>query len=175
MPMTDQFAQAVLRPPGETRVVSREAWQEGIAEGVTQGLFGLGALEDGKAVCHYFRKKPLVGLSSREVIVKAGICRAQQKAEKPPEVYPPCKPPEGPEIKEEEERRSARNGSSFACDSLCRKGRCLAFMGVMNLLQHKFDRLEITVRAAEGEIIEQEYEDKVQEAFRQLGIEVSEG
>jgi len=47
-------------------------------------------------------------------------------------------------------------------------------MGVMNLLQHKFDRLDIVLSAEDGEISEQEYEDKIQEAFRQLGIEVVE-
>ena len=47
-------------------------------------------------------------------------------------------------------------------------------MGVMNLLQHKFDRLDVVLAAEEGEISEQEYEDKIKEAFRQLGIEVVE-
>jgi len=54
------------------------------------------------------------------------------------------------------------------------KGKVSSLMGVMNLLQHKFDRLDIVLSAEDGEISEQEYEDKIQEAFRQLGIEVVE-
>jgi hypothetical protein len=54
------------------------------------------------------------------------------------------------------------------------KGKVAGLMGVMNLLQHRFDRLEITLSAAQGAISQQEYEDRIQEAFRQLGIEVSE-
>jgi len=45
---------------------------------------------------------------------------------------------------------------------------------MMNLLQRKFDRLDIVLSAENGEISEQEYEDKIQETFRQLGIEVAE-
>ncbi|MGQ9600103.1 MAG: hypothetical protein ACUVWZ_11885 [Anaerolineae bacterium] len=45
----------------------------------------------------------------------------------------------------------------------------------MNLLQHKFGRLDVTLAAEEGEISEQEYEDKVCEAFRQMGIDIVEG
>ena len=54
------------------------------------------------------------------------------------------------------------------------RGKVSGLMGVMNLLQHKFNRLEITLLADEGSISEQEYEDKIREAFRQLGIEVGE-
>jgi hypothetical protein len=54
------------------------------------------------------------------------------------------------------------------------KGKVSGLMGVMNLLQHRFDRLDVVLSADEGEISEQEYEDRIQEAFRQLGIEVVE-
>jgi hypothetical protein len=47
-------------------------------------------------------------------------------------------------------------------------------MGVMNLLQSKFDNLEIELTANEGEISEQDYEDKIKEAFRQLGVDINE-
>jgi hypothetical protein len=52
------------------------------------------------------------------------------------------------------------------------KGKVSGLMGVMNLLQHKFNRLEIVLATEQGEISEQEYEDKICEAFRQMGIEV---
>lgn len=47
-------------------------------------------------------------------------------------------------------------------------------MGVMNLLQSKFDNLEIEVIASDGEISEQDYEGKIKEAFRQLGVDIDE-
>jgi hypothetical protein len=52
------------------------------------------------------------------------------------------------------------------------KGKVSQIMGVMNLLQSKFRYLEIEIVATDGEISEQDYEDKIKESFRQLGIEV---
>ena len=47
-------------------------------------------------------------------------------------------------------------------------------MGVMNLLQTKFETLQIERSARDGAISEQEYEHKIKEAFRQMGIELNE-
>jgi len=44
----------------------------------------------------------------------------------------------------------------------------------MNLLQSKFETLEIELIAKDGAISEQDYEDKIMETFRQLGIELEE-
>ena len=54
------------------------------------------------------------------------------------------------------------------------KGKVANIMGVMNLLQSKFESLEIELSASDGGITEQDYEDKIKETFRQLGIEVDE-
>jgi len=55
------------------------------------------------------------------------------------------------------------------------KGKVANIMGVINLLQSKFEILEIELTASGGEITEQDYEDKIKETFRQLGIETDEG
>lgn len=55
------------------------------------------------------------------------------------------------------------------------KAEISGLMSVINLLQHRFDRLDIVLATQEGEISEQDYEDKIKEAFRQLGIEITEG
>jgi len=47
-------------------------------------------------------------------------------------------------------------------------------MGVMNLLHSKFETLEVSLNASDGEISEQDYQDKIEEAFMQAGIEVEE-
>jgi len=44
----------------------------------------------------------------------------------------------------------------------------------MNFLQSKFGDIEIELIASEGNISEQDYEDKIREAFRQMGIECNE-
>jgi hypothetical protein len=45
-------------------------------------------------------------------------------------------------------------------------------MGVMNLLQSKFETLEVSLTAKEGSISQQDYEEKIEEAFSQLGIKL---
>jgi len=52
------------------------------------------------------------------------------------------------------------------------KGKVAGIMGVMNLLQSKFENLSIEIEATDGEITDRDYEDKIKEAFRQLGVEV---
>jgi len=180
---TEQLAQAGLRTPGEVRVVKRKAWEQGIAEGVRQGLFGLGALEDERPVCRYFGKKeePFVGLAGSEVIIRAEVCQAQREAEG-------GEPPYRSRLKVDTGIRDAGLIDGGKTPGVGRaavhkrvhlrftvpKGKVSGLMGVMNLLQHKFGRLEVVLGAAEGEISEQEYEDKILEAFRQLGIQVVE-
>jgi hypothetical protein len=45
-------------------------------------------------------------------------------------------------------------------------------MGVLNYLQSRYNKLQIMVNVDGGQLTEQEYEDKVKEAFRQMGIEI---
>jgi len=184
--LTEQLAYAGLRTPGETRVVSATAWEMGIAEGVRQKLFGLGTLEEGKPVCRYFGEEPFVGLAGSEVIIPAEICQAQRAAEAEQTTYPP---PEEIGVAVGESGPTSTGGIDegqvhkrvplytrrrLRLRFTVPKGKVSGLMGMMNLLQRKFDRLDIVLSAENGEISEQEYEDKIQETFRQLGIEVAE-
>ena len=54
------------------------------------------------------------------------------------------------------------------------KGKVSSLMGVMNYLQSKYEVLKLEINAMHGEITEQEYEEKILEAFRQAGIELEE-
>ena len=47
---TEQLYQSLLKTPGETRVISKMVLEQGITEGVSMGLFGLGELEDDKPI-----------------------------------------------------------------------------------------------------------------------------
>jgi len=185
--LTEQLAQAGSRTPGETRVVSRQAWEEGIAEGVRKGLFGLGELSENQPVCRYFGEPPAVGLTGSEIIIRAELCQAQRG---PAVVVTP----EGPGVSGGAAMKDLGAAGAAVTPTITGtqprrgegmqqlrlrftvpKGKVAGLMGVMNLLQHKFGRLEVVLAAGEGEISEQEYEDKIQEAFRQLGIDVTEG
>jgi len=189
--LTEQLYQAGAKTPGETRVLTREVWEKGIEEGVQQGLFGLGELKDGQPVCHFFKLKPSVALAGGEIIIRAGLCPIPEKKEKegagitvypqPPgdqrtvfaesgsgegtgELFPDGKTP----IPGEQPALRREVCLKFALP----KGKVAGLMGVMNLLQSKFNTLEVELKAAGGEISEQDFEDKIKESFRQLGIEL---
>jgi hypothetical protein len=51
-------------------------------------------------------------------------------------------------------------------------GKVANLMGVLNYLQSKYEHMDISLHLDRGQMTEQEYEDKVKEAFRQMGIDI---
>ena len=179
--LTDQLHQSSLKTPGETRLVNKTVLEEGIIEGVCSGLFGLGELENEKPVCRFYREQPSLAFSATEVLICEGLCIEQKKGvESTTEVkYPPYEPGTLPKAGEKEPQWEKPGPQTKSRDKVrirfeVPKGKVSSIMGVMNLLQSKFDSLEVEIVATDGEMSERDYEDKIMEAFRQLGIEVDE-
>ena len=187
---TEQLSQSSAKTPGEARVIGRDAWESGIREGVGQGLFGLGELENGEPVCRYFKENPpSITLVGSEVIIREDICIAQkeketEEREKDSDVTYPTGGTPTPDIVEGEDNVDESDGDSSTPESSGRKevhlkftvpkGKVAGLMGVMNLLQANFDNLRIDLRATDGEMSERDYEDKIKEAFAQLDIDLDE-
>ena len=184
---TAQLAQNWSRTPGALRVISEEAWRRCIADGVRQGLFGLGVLEEGKIRCMAYKESPIVALAENEILIRADICEAQRTQPAGTEVMPAdagIPTPPGGTLQGVREPTPpfvpGGRGTTSPTKPVRRavtlrftvpKGQVSSLLGMLNLLQYRFDRLEISVRASEGEISEQEYESKIIETFRQMGIE----
>lgn len=197
---TEQLYQAGLRTPGETRAISRSIWEEGISEGVRKGLFGLGELEGELPRYRYFNDVPSVSLTGHEIIIKAAICQAQVAEQSAQYTYQVGEPQEAGKLVGETSgmvsphqlimggvsspafsqagkpglqlNRSGR--TSLRLRFIVPKGRVSSLMGIMNLLQIRFNRMEVTLSVEDGQLSEQDYEDKIKEAFRQMGVEVME-
>ena len=179
--LTDQLHQSSLKTPGETRLLNKAVLEEGIIEGVCSGLFGLGELENESPVCRFYREQPSLAFSATEVLIREGLCIEQKKgAESTAEVeYPPYEPGTLTKAGEKEPQWEKPGSQSKSRDKVrirfeVPKGKVSSIMGVMNMLQSKFDSLEVEIVTTNGEISERDYEDKIMEAFRQLGIEVDE-
>ena len=171
---TEQLYQSSVKTPGEARVIG-QGWESGIRAGVERGLFGLGELKEGKPVCRYFKERPpSVAFSGSEVIIREDICIAQKEAEedKPPEPEPPLPEPLKPPDPAPKPPPDGRD--SVHLKFTIPKGKVAGLMGVMNLLQSNFDSLQIELMATEGQMSDQDYEDKIKEAFVQLGIDPEE-
>ena len=181
---TERLSQSSAKTPGEARIIGQDAWKSSIREGVVQGLFGLGELENEKPVCRYFKENPpSITLVGSEVIIREDICIAQKKEEIEERedgdiTYPPGDTPPQEIVEGEDNGDSSPPGSSgrkeIHLQFTVPKGKVAGLMGVMNLLQANFDNLRIDLRATDGEISEQDYEDKIKEAFAQLGIDLDE-
>jgi hypothetical protein len=178
---TQQIYQSALRTPGETRFTDRSVLEEGIVEGVRSGLFGLGELQIDKPLCRYFRESPTVAFSENEILISEALCLEQRRKDETVSVTP--EPAETAPVTEIKEEPAEWGGATSAIPGLpgkskvylrfqVPKGKVAQIMGVMNLLQSKFGYLEIEIVATDGEISEQDYEDKIKESFRQLGIDV---
>ena len=174
--LTEQLYQSSLKTPGERRPINKAVLEDGITEGVRTGLFGLGELEGDKPACRYFKEKPSIAFSGNEVMIGAALCQEQRKKEeepvpKPP-LYPQLEPKTPPQVGEGEIGTQVKERIQLRFR--IPKGKVAGIQGVMNLLQSKFETLEIELMAKDGSISKQDYEDKIEEAFRQLGIELNE-
>ncbi len=175
--LTEQLYQASLRTPGEARPANKSVLEQGIAEGVLKGIFGIGELDGDKPICRYFKEHASIALTDKEVLISDHICREQKKKED--EKEPICKTPEDKKdgIGEKIDKPSTsfpveQHRESLVFRFIVPRGKVSNIMGVINYLQTKFDVLEIEVIATHGKISNQEIDDKLREAFRQLGIEI---
>ena len=176
--LTEQLYQSSLKTPGETRLLNKAVLEDGIVEGVCSGLFGLGELENDKPVCRFYRERPSIAFSGNEVLISEAICVEQKnKAEigKSAIYKPTTETPPMPGIKEEGKKLSSplvHTKDKVVLRFEVPKGKVSSIMGVMNLLQSKFGSVQVEIVATDGEMSERDYEDKIMEAFRQLGIEI---
>lgn len=179
--LTEQLYQACLKTPGESRPLSKTALDQGIAEGVKMGHFGLGELEGNNVICRYFKELPTVAFSETEVIISEALSYEQKKKEEIPPIpeYEQKEPHVPLKIGDKEPEWKTPGTETISRESIqlrfkVPKGKVAGIMGVMNLLQSKFETLEVELTAMDGAISEQDYDDKIKEAFIQLGVEVDE-
>ncbi|MFX0141337.1 MAG: AAA family ATPase, partial [Candidatus Hodarchaeota archaeon] len=171
---TAQIFQSSLKTPGEVRLSSQQVLENGIREGVSMGLFGLGELIDDNPKCVYFKESPTVSFSGNEIIIKNTICEEQRK--EPEKSIAADKPPKESEKidfgRKETEIDSGKVKKSIKLKIPVPKGKVSNLMGMMNLLNMKFNNLTIEIEATDGGISEQDYEDKIMETLRQMGVEI---
>ena len=179
---TEQLYHSSSRTPGSLRVVNRSVWELGITQGVKQGIFGLGELQDGKPVCQCFEETPpLLAFTENEVIIRRETCIAQteeQESETDTDESASSDDDgdtnttiEEEENGGEESAPSPDSRTSVQLEFTLPQGQVSSLMGMMNLLQSKFGTLKIQLTATDGEMSEQDYEGKIKEALDQLGID----
>ena len=185
---TQKLAESGSRTPGEILAIGRQVWENGIAEGVRQGLFGLGELDDkGQLKCLYFKEEATPALQNGEVLIRAEICE-QQKIQDGATYLPPgiaftsgnigettsapAAAPTAPPTTWQVAPGTQTTRSALRLRFSLPFGKTSDLFGLFRLLQERFRTLHITLEASDGEISETDVEDKVRETFRQIGTEV---
>jgi len=167
---------SMLKTQGERRMVSADSLKESILLGVRQGLFGLGELkEDGKSVnCRYYKTDATVTLDENQVIIQSTICETQKETKEevrqlPPKLDEQESPEKGPIIEP-----IAKGRDHLTLEFDVPAGKVSQIMQMMHFLQSKFEGLRLTINATKGSISDEEYENKIKETLRQLGIKINE-
>jgi len=157
---------AMLNTPGETRVSSSNAIKEAIKEGVIQGLFGFGYIEDDSPSCKYFKENCTPSLIEEEVIIKKELCEEIT----PPLPSTPPQPLHASPEKPKKENKFTRIYLKISPPS----GKLSDIVRLVSYIKSKFNniKIRIEINAEGGEIDIADYEDKIEEALRQAGVYV---
>ncbi|MFW9996237.1 MAG: DUF499 domain-containing protein [Candidatus Odinarchaeota archaeon] len=176
---------------GEQRLLSKAVLENCIREGVKLGLFGLGELVDDKMNLLYWKQNPSTGFVDNEILIEQSTCEKileeRTKAaesittpvtegvigETPGEITAaiagedstgtPVKP-----IEQLADILTVLDLKSFTIP----KGQVSTISRVLNYIQTKFSSIEIKIKASDGSISKEEFEDNIKEAFTQLGIKI---
>jgi len=143
---------------------------EAIKTGVLIGNFGLGILIDDKPVCKYFENSPLITLESSEIIIASSICREQLQKE---DILTDKNKENEPFIvegkKEEAQKFVIPIKKNIELNFFMPPGSAPYISQMLRLLRDKFGKVEITIKTSEGEITEEDYENKIIETLKSIG------
>jgi hypothetical protein len=71
---TKNILESFYKTSGEIRIISDEVLKDSIKEGIKQGLFGVGVIENGKPVCRHFKEEFSPEILEEEIIIRAELC-----------------------------------------------------------------------------------------------------
>jgi len=176
---TTKLYEAFLKTPGELRPTSKEIFAEGIKEGVKEGLFGLGYIENQHPECKYINEEIKVAFEEREIIIKPELCKKEKIRDTEP-IISEERESSPIKIKKTDKKYNEETTAEKTLKKLNLKlrvpvGQISTIAKITNYLKTKFLKceVEITISATEGEIKITDYEDKLLEALRQAKIEIT--
>jgi len=171
---TKNVFESFFKTAGEIRIVSEKVLKKCIEEGVKQGLFGLGVLENKKPVCLHFKVEITPQLIEGEILVRAELCKPLEKV---------CKPVESvlSEVEERIAKERATIGKKESYHTIQLKlnvptGKLSDIGRMIQYLKTKFNqvKVKIEISAQDGELEISDYEDKIKEAIDQANITIEE-
>ena len=181
---TKKLLDTFYRTPGEPRIKDKYILQKAIEEGVSKGIFGLGELDVDIPICIYIKEKPEVGFSDNEIIIKENLCVKKHEEDKRPQVIikveenviketSPSKSFDTQAIAETKELNEYETvEKNINLSFKIPKGKVSDIFRIVNLIQTQFESVYIDIKATDGSMSKQDYQNKIIEALQQLNIEI---
>jgi len=171
---TKNVFDAFFKTAGEIRIVSDQVLINCVKEGVEQGLFGLGDMENKKPVCRHFKIEITPQLIEGEILVRAELYKPLEEIYKPVEL-------EVSKVEEEIAKEGVPPSKKGNYHTIYLKldvptGKLSDIVRMIPYLKSKFNQVKVKVEisAQDGEIVISDYEDKIKEAIDQANITIEE-
>jgi len=187
---TRNILDSFYKIPGEIRIRNKNVLVNAIKEGVRQGIFRLGYLENGEPICKHINTDIEPYFEEKEIIVNPELCVEKKKEEVSRKTtenilsQPTMSTSYKFEEKEEEIIERAPIQPSLPklkrlylkLDGIVPGILSNIVKAIINPLGDKFEdiNIKIEISAENGEMLKSEYEDKIKEAIKQLGLKVEE-
>ncbi|WP_448589007.1 ATP-binding protein [Thermodesulfobium sp.] len=181
---TKKLLDTFYRIPGEPRIKDKYTLQKAISDGVLKGIFGLGELDADIPRCIYIKEKPEIGFSDNEIIIKENLCVKKHEEDKRPQVIikveenviketSPSKSFDTQAIAETKELNEYETvEKNINLSFKIPKGKVSDIFRIVNLIQTQFESVYIDIKATDGSMSKQDYQNKIIEALQQLNIEI---
>lgn len=172
---TKKVFESFFKTSGEIRIVSDEVLESCIKEGVRQGLFGVGDLENEKPMCRHFKTEFSPELVEGEILIKAELCEPPEKG------YKPIEPVSLVSKEGTTEMEGVVLGKKKKYRTIHLKlgvptGKLSDIVRMIPYLKSKFNQVKVKVEisAQDGEIVISDYEDKIEETINQANVAIEE-
>lgn len=172
--------QSSLKTRGETRFKNIDVILNAVKEGVKNGIFGLGVETDKGVECKSFKEELFV-VDENAFIIKKDLCKKLEEVKKEPaetvttQISQPVFGYNAKEAKIEEPQTVVVEQNTKETIELYfkfPKGKAIEIGRLLNLLDIYFENIEIKINAKDGKISKEEYEMKILETLKQLGIKM---
>jgi len=177
---TKKILDAFMKTPGEMRIVSSDVLKDSIKEGVEKGLLGLGYVENETPKCKYFKKSVLPELVDNEIIINPGLCVEEttevEKGEAEELAFPLPSIEEPTRLEKKEQPPYYKEYKRLHIKLNTPPGQISNIAKIANYLKTLFNEcvVKIEIFAQNGSIKVTDYENKIEEALRQVDIEIEE-